>query len=249
METTKFIILTLGRTGSNYLCSLYSKHPQIQMDGELFNQREMAKKFNAVVVWLIRTWPFLYLRYRNHKATKRNKSVYGFKLLLTQWPYNINQGISNLVSKGYKPIYLFRRNMVAQLISFAIANQEKRWVVNSANEYSNEKISIDLDLAQEKLALLNRYEKQLRAVCDAYPGLILYYEDHLANTNQLESLGSLVNSYLGVEPHPLVSGMLKTDLRSDRDRIANLNEFLSLLTNLGFNEEVAYYLAQENTQA
>jgi hypothetical protein len=219
------------------------------MDGELFNRKELAKKFNTFQVWLIRTWPFLYLRYRNHKATKRNKSVFGFKLLLPQWPYAINQGIDTLVRDGYKPIYLFRRNMVAQLISIAIANQEKRWVVNSANEYSNEKISINLDLAKEKLALLNRYAKQLRAVCDAYPGLILYYEDHLANTNQLESLGSLVNSYLGVEPHPLVSGMLKTDLRSDRDRIANLNEFLSMLNDLGYEKEVAYYLAQENTQA
>lgn len=249
MESTKFIILTLGRTGSNYLCSLYSKHPQIQMDGELFNERELAKKFNPFLMWLIRTWPFFYLRYRNKKALRRKKSVYGFKLLLPQWPYDINQGISELVQKGYKPIYLFRRNMVAQLISIAIANQEKRWVVRNVNEYSNEKKSIDLELAKEKLALLDIHEKQLNAVCDAYPGLILYYEDHLANANQLETLGSLVNSYLGIAPHPLVSGMLKTDVRSDRERIANLNEFLSMLNDLGYEKEVAYYLAQENANA
>lgn len=249
MESTKFIILTLGRTGSNYLCSLYSKHPQIQMDGELFNKREMAKEFNPVLVWLIRTWPFFYLRYRNKKALRRNKSVYGFKLLLPQWPYDINQGISELVQKGYKPIYLFRRNMVAQLISIAIANQDKRWVVNSVNDYSEKKTIIDLDLAKEKLALLARNLTQLQAVSDAYPGLVLYYEEHLANANQLETLGLLVNSYLGIETQPLVSGMLKTDVRSDRERIANLNEFLGMLTDLGFEKEVAYYLAQENANA
>lgn len=219
------------------------------MDGELFNRKELAKKFNTFQVWLIRTWPFLYLRYRNYKASSRNKSVYGFKLLLPQWPYNINQGISNLVSKGYKPIYLFRRNKVAQLISIVIANQEKRWVVNSETEYSNEKITIDLELTKEKFDFLQVHTKELKEVCDAYPGLVLYYEDHLADANQLETLSSLVNPYLGIEPHPLVSNMLKTDLRSDRERIANLNEFLSLITELGFEKEVAYYLAQENMQA
>lgn len=245
MKSTKFIILTLGRTGSNYLCSLYRKHPQIQMDGELFNERELAKKFNPFLMWLIRTWPFFYLRYRNKKALRRKKSVYGFKLLLPQWPYDINEGIYELVQKGYKPIYLFRRNMVAQLISIAIANQEKRWVVNSVNDYSEKKTIIDLDLAKEKLALLTMNLTQLKAVSDAYPGLVFYYEDHLANVNQLETLGSLVNSYLGIAPHPLVSGMLKTDVRSDRERIANLNEFLGMLNDLGFEKEVAYYLAQE----
>lgn len=249
MESTKFIILTLGRTGSNYLCSLYRKHPQIQMDGELFNERELAKKFNPVMVWLIRTWPFLYLRYRNNKALSKKKSVYGFKLLLPQWPYNFNQDIAKLVTKGYKPIYLFRRNMIAQLISIAIANQEKRWVVNSVNEYSEKKTIIDFDLAKEKLALLTLNLTQLKAVSEAYPGLVLYYEDHLANANQLETLGPLVNSYLGIESHPLVSGMLKTDVRSDRERIANLNEFLSMLNDLGYEKEVAYYLAQENANA
>lgn len=219
------------------------------MDGELFNERELAKKFNPVMVRLIRTWPFLYLRYRNNKALSKKKSVYGFKLLLPQWPYDINQGISELVKKGYKPIYLFRRNIVAQLISIAIANQEKRWVVKSVNEYSEKKTIIDFDLAKEKLTLLTMHLTQLKAVSDTYPGLILYYEDHLANANQLETLGSLMNSYLGVESHPLVSGMLKTDVRSDRDRIANLNEFLSLLNDLGFEKEVAYYLAQENANA
>lgn len=246
MATTQFIILTLGRTGSNYLCSLYSKHPQIHMDGELFNKRELDKKFHPTTVWAIRRWPYLYMLYRNLKGKKNNKTAIGFKLLLPQWPYSIEHGLSLFKRKEYKPIYLFRRNRVAQLISITLANQTKKWVVNSSNEYTDEKTMLDLALAREKMKLLDTNRKQLKKISQIYPGLVLYYEDHLAGPEQLDTLSSLMNPYLGIDPHPLVSGMLKTDQRSDDERFGNLSELLSMLREMGFEKEVNYYLAQQN---
>ncbi|MGI9191627.1 MAG: hypothetical protein ACR2IL_05850 [Chitinophagaceae bacterium] len=247
MPEKRFFILTQGRTGSNLLCSLLNSHPQIAADGEIMNKKEQLKTFHPWRVKWIRLFPHQYIQSRCNKLLKNQKTVYGFKLLVEQWPQPIEHGVQSLIDRQFLPIYLFRKNTISQLISTTLANQQKRWVVNSEEDYNQPPIALDLNLASEKMSQIAQRSITLNKLSQQYPGLMLYYEDHLLNTAMFNRAAALVCPYLGVELAPMQTKMLKTDIRTDRERISNFDEFLSFMSASGYEKEVAYYLEHELT--
>ncbi|MBU3676060.1 MAG: hypothetical protein FGM54_02625 [Chitinophagaceae bacterium] len=239
MAQTHFVILTQGRTGSNLLCSLLNTNPAIYADGEIFNKKEQLKKHPSWWVNGIRHFPHWYIK---HRASKTHKLAYGFKLLVEQWPQPIETGVQALIDRQFLPIYLFRKNTISQLISTVIANQQNRWVVNSEQEYHEAPIALNFDLAMFKMKQIEERTHTLNTLCQQYPGLNLYYEEHLLNNRMFDFMGNEVCFYLNVPKAPMQTKMLKTDIRSDRERISNLDEFLAFMADAGYEQAVDYYL-------
>ena len=247
MASTRFFILTQGRTGSNLLCSLLNAHPQIHADGEIMNLKEQKKMYHPIHLLLIRQFPHWFIQQKETKAHRKGSSVYGFKLLVEQWPKPIETGVQQLIEHNFKPIYLFRKNIISQLISTTLANQSNQWVVKSTKQYSHDVIELDLTVARKKLEQIQRRTLSLRKLSAQFQGLELYYEDHLMFDDLTQKSAEMICSYLGLNFHPLQSPMLKTDLRSDRERFSNLDEFLDVMRSAGMEKEIEYYLMHEHS--
>lgn len=243
----KFVIVSLARSGSNLLVSMLNGHPQIICEGELFNALNLKRKRSAIVFWLIINFPMLYLAKRLRTAAKTQKPVYGFKLLVSQWPSDISKGLMMLKKNNFQCLFLFRRNKIAQLLSLAVARQVDKWVVRSKKEYNQQTIELDLSIVERAMKEieynLTLYHKLKEQYCDFE---ILYEEDLLLPDKNGPKIAQKMADFLSIENHPLNNYTLKTDPRSDSERISNLDEFLAYCRNAGYTKEVDYYI--ENQQ-
>lgn len=122
-KESKFLIFSQGRTGSNLLASLINSNPDVHCDNEIFN-RTLMPSSNKILQYIILRLPLLYTLLKR----KRSKAIsYGFKLSYYQLR-NTEKTINDLHSKGWKVIYLQRRNIIKQSISWIIASETKKWL-------------------------------------------------------------------------------------------------------------------------
>lgn len=246
-ESPKIIILTTARSGSNYLYTLLSSHSRIFCEGEIFNPTDLEKKHHVILVKLIQQFPITYINHRISICKKKNKPIYGFKLFPDQLNCYINPFLTRLQKHGFKIIYLTRRNKVSQIISYLVASQKDQWVVNSTHEYNHQKIELNLSDLSVVVAYYQKTWQALKQTKETFQGLELVYEDDLASPIMIEQLGIKLAHFLSVPVEALRSKLIKTDLRSDAERISNLNEFIDQLRSMGLQDEVNYYLrVQEN---
>ena len=111
---TRFVIFSRARSGSTLLVDLMNASDRVFCDGELFHDR--------------RTFPSLFLHSRSALS---EKPAYGFKLLSYQLSHKLPKSyessfLSSLVNRhGYRLIYLYRENTLAQEISNVLAHQRK----------------------------------------------------------------------------------------------------------------------------
>ena len=247
LESPKILIITTARSGSNYLYTLLSSHSRIFCEGEIFNHTALKNKHHTILIKLIQQFPITYIKHRISVCKKKNKPIYGFKLFPFQLECDIKPFLTQLQQQGFKLIYLTRRNKISQIISYMVASQKSQWVVQSSNEYSDEKINLNLDSLSKVVAYYQKTWQALNQLKETFHGLELVYEDDLASPEMIEQLGIKLAHFLSVPIEPLKSKLIKTDRRSDAARISNLNEFIDQLRNMGLHDEVNYYLrVQEN---
>lgn len=177
----------------------------------------------------------------------KGKSIYGFKLLPLQWPKTLEIAVNILHKNDYQLIYLHRKDFIAQIISANVALQKDKWTVNSEKEYTNEKIALDFSLAEYTINRLQGFDERIKKIKKQYHGLDLYYEDDLLNPEiNGPKVAKKIADFLDTETHPLDKYTLKTDIRADRERFSNLDEFLQMCRNIGLNEQVDFYETRQN---
>ena len=120
--TTKFVIYGQSRSGSTLLVELINTHPDVQCDGELFNE-DAARIGNRVLLSLVRTFPIPYLLHRRRRAAVK---AYGFKLLFYHLP-RTRQVMKILALTGWKFVHVYRKNIARQSLSNIVAETTQRW--------------------------------------------------------------------------------------------------------------------------
>jgi hypothetical protein len=149
--------------------------------------------------------------------------------------------MKQLANKNFKFIYLERKMKVSQIISFLVAEQQNKWSVHSKKEYSHNAMTLNLD----KLGFVAEYFaeewQRINAVRKEFPGLDLVYEDDLLWPEQQENVSHKLATFLKLPYYKLKVSLLKTDLRTDEERISNLEEILNQLAQLGYHEDVQVY--------
>lgn len=110
---TKFVLFAQGRTGSDLLNSLINSHPAIYCDEEILNHKVL--------------FPMTFVK---GKYALSPRNVYGFKLKIyhvtdSQNIDNPKHFMSDLYQRGWKMIYLYRRNILRQVISGFVAQKKQ----------------------------------------------------------------------------------------------------------------------------
>jgi LPS sulfotransferase NodH len=216
--TTKFLIFTYGRSGSNLLVSLLRSHPQIHCNGELLLKRVF--------------FPERYLKC-NERLSSRD--VYGFKLLSSHFRIQRiadPQGFfDRLRADGYHVISLRRQNVLRQAISHIYAEYRGKFHhFQNSGEQKFVTMHLDLDDLKRELDMADELLKLEDKLLTGVPYLRLSYEDNLAEQRSQQSAVDLVCSYLGIPTWDVSTDLVKTtpqDLTTIIENYAELEAFVA----------------------
>jgi hypothetical protein len=227
--------MTSGRTGSELLVSLLDSHPEIVCEGEVLREG--------------RTFPTQFVAARASLAGVRGARAYGWKLLLNQFrnPGGMVRGIgeperypTRLLDNGYRLILLVRRNPVQQAMSFLRAEA-------SQYHHRREDLAVFAPVAVDPVKLmastwiLEEETSILTRILDPHPHLRLTYEDDLMDPARHGEAVARICGYVGLEPAPVSSPLVKIAPTRMRDMVTNIEEVSELFRNTRY----AVYLDDE----
>jgi LPS sulfotransferase NodH len=213
----KFVIFTVGRSGSTLLVSLLQSHEQIHCDDELFKRKLFS--------------PLRYLRYKSRLSPK---SVYGFKL--NTYHFRVQQTehpedfLREIVNAGYQIISLQRKDLVRQAISHMYALERDKFHHNiSQGNLDYEVFTVDLNALKSELELFESYKLQHEKLIAHFDCLQLYYEDDLLDETSHQRTVDRVADFLGVSSAPVRTNLVKTTPPKISDFVTNYDDVAEFL--------------------
>ncbi len=233
---TKYIILALARTGSNYLASSLNSNQYNICHGEIFNNAKPEVIFSAYRHLRIANKNAL--RTRNSSSTNFiNKYVFhnmpntiqavGFKMFLyhgsCKWldVWDSLESINDL-----KIIHLRRRNKLKQFISNMVALKTNEWVKRSGDKektnYQTNKPRVEIEYQDclKQFEQIDAWEHMRDDRLIENERLDIYFEDLLSNhTNEMRK----IHDFLGVTHMDTISNT-KRQSTSLRDTILNYDK-------------------------
>lgn len=204
----RFIIFTRGRSGSTALVSLLNAIPDLYCDEEL----------------LYRKLPFPKSEILSHCSVHNNK-VYGCKVVTRQ--LNTTQNIKNSVDfirefsdLGFKIVYLYRENILAQALTYIRSRsfgQHKR----KEEPHKHQKIRVDPIEVIDLLNLILSYKEFEQASVENVNCLTISYEENILDEENHQSTVDSVCEFIGVKSERVVSKYQKMSPRSIKDSVEN----------------------------
>ena len=208
----KFVIMTRGRAGSGLLVDLLNSHPQIRCQTELLHDRML--------------FPRRYLRANERLA---RLPVFGFKLLSYQMI-----GVQKLASPagflhelagdGYSVIYLWRRNLLRQILSLLYAAERRSFHSHAGDDVAHTTIRVDPAIVLSWLEFSTRLGEWERSVLAELPYVDVTYEDDLSRSEAQQATVARITTRLGLEPAPVQSTLTPSTPRALDDFVANADE-------------------------
>lgn len=238
---TKFIILGMGRTGSNFLATSLQSQKNVIAFGEIFNNSHQDR-----VSWMYpgyrSTRAALELRDRDPQAfintlvfrrMRRNIAAVGFKLFYyhareTQWaciwPYLRDM-------QGLKIIHLKRRNLLKTYLSMSRALNDRQWMARSeARVARKEALELDYNEVLKGFRNIRQWEDENTRYFSGKPMLDVYYEDL---TGDYPREMSRVQEFLGL---PLVPARPLTRKQSVQGLAESISNYEELKNRFGDSE-------------
>jgi len=220
----KFVIFTVGRSGSNLLVNLLDLHPDIHCNNELLSKRVV--------------FPSLYL---NLCENLSSRDVYGFKLLTYHFDIQKTTDylnfIDELILAGYLIISLKRHNILRQAVSHIYAlHRQKFHHKSKQGEQIHSVISVDIDNLKEELELFTDHREREEIVLEKYPYFQLFYEDDLFDTQCHQRTIDRISDYLGIPTAKVESDYLRTTPDHLSRFIENFNEVRDYISQTEFKE-------------
>jgi hypothetical protein len=248
---TKFVILTLPRTGSTLLSKSLNKHPEIFCDDEIFhfsfrdyfspNQFRflkihfLPKKLNYVI-----NYPFTYLRlngFLNKYFTNKpgeNFKARGFKLMHYQTFYMPGL-IEYLKKDNIKIILLLRENIFRN----ALSDMRARTTGVYHNQNENEemisglpKLNVDMTALKSKMDHIVSQNKKLEHIVSDMDYIKIRYEDFADWNNTMNK----IFTFLNISHYDVSAGAKKLNPDKAEEMIANFNEVKNWLQQNNYAE-------------
>jgi LPS sulfotransferase NodH len=251
MNTAKFLIFTLPRTGSTLLSKSLNKHPEIFCDDEIFHFsfrdyfsprqfrfwkfRFAPKKINYVINYprtFLTLKKFLDDFYSN--AADENFKARGFKLMYYQTFYTPGL-ISYLKKNNAKIILLLRENIFRNALSDLRARS------TGIYHYQNEtepvlnglpKLHVDTVLLKNKMLHIIDQNKKLESIVSGMDHLKIRYEDFSDWNNTMKR----ITEFLGVSTQQVPAGTKKLNPNNLEEIIENYNEVQNWLRENNYEE-------------
>lgn len=236
---TKFVILTLPRTGSTLLSKSLNRHPEIFCDDEIFhfsfrdyfsvNQfrflkiRFLPKKINYII-----NYPVTFFRLKNFlekyftNKPNENFKARGFKLMHYQTLYT--PGLIDYLKKNdIKIILLLRENIFRN----ALSDMRARATGVYHNQNENEevisglpKLKVDTTALKDKMDHIVAQNKKLEQIVKGMHYIKIRYEDFADWNNTMNR----VFDFLNVSHYDVSAGAKKLNPDNAEDMIANFSE-------------------------
>lgn len=233
-DYTKFVILGMGRTGSNFLTTSLRSHPHILCYGEMFNNVHTGKRLawgldthrvTAAQIHLRDTESQRFIDDYLFGNKPEGTRAVGFKLFYYHAESQPQSAIWKLLDSGtVNIIHLMRRNYLDLYVSMDKALSDKRWSSKSisGNPEAIARITVPPEQLETAFTQIQAWQDTFRTrYADA---LNIYYED-LVDSYQQEL--ARVATFLHVENRSMSTPLVKQAQTPNRDRIENYDALQS----------------------
>ena len=199
----RFVVQSLGRSGSTLLTDLLAAHPQIECDGEILSHR------------LLLTTPARLVRDR---ARLFPSKCYGFKMRPRHYQ---EQGIADpaafltaLHADGWHIVHLERRNLLRIALSW-VAHEQTKVVHRTVRDRSAvQRHHLPVDMLLRQLARVARDVDVEQRALAGVPHHRMVYEDQLLTTDIRQASVDQLFATFGLPPAPVSTKLVR--LTSDR---------------------------------
>jgi LPS sulfotransferase NodH len=240
MHNATFVILCLGRVGSELLVSLLDSHPDVCCYGELF-----APPYEAHEEWFDPRLPdgvqaFVHSEqddprlYVEQLASGCDAAAFGFKLPHSSIEAHPN-AVSLLDDAELRVIRLTRENLLAQHVSGILAFRTGVWKQGGGEEsYGAVTHRVNTARCKRALANLEAREEEMDRLAEGHPMMWLTYEELVAGSRIDEA-----QRFCGVQPRSLSSPHRKLRTRPLSETIENWDELSAELRGTRFERFLA----------
>lgn len=234
MRHTTFVILCLGRVGSELLVSLLDSHPDVCCYGEVFTPPYEPHEWSdprlpdgvRAFVDSEQDDPRLYIA---ELASACDAAAFGFKLPLSSIKAHPD-AVTLLDDADLRVIRLTRENLLAQHVSGILAFKTGLWKQGGGKEsYGGAVHRVDPARCKRALVSLEAREKEMDRLAEGHPTIRLTYEELVVGSGIDEA-----QRLVGVEPRALSSPHRKVRTRPLRETIENWDELSAELRGTRF---------------
>lgn len=207
----KFLIFAQGRSGSTLLTSTLDSHPEICCDDEILIVPRLFPR-----------------RFIENAARQNNSRAYGFHVKITQlhaWQgiHDIAAFLKDMESSGWRIIYLWRKNILRQVVSNIFAEAAGTYHMEGKHRRPKS-ISLPLERLGRELDVRTRLlEAEQVAVKDRNVFEINYERDLQSSENQKETFSAL-QKFIGVTNVPLSPRLQKMVVSPLSDLVENYDQ-------------------------
>lgn len=215
--SNRFVIFAEGRSGSTLLVSLLNSSNQIYCDGEILNRAQVA-------------FPQQYI---DLKASFCRTPVYGFKLLDYQLEKlhrikNPELFLVNLHKRGYKFIYLRRRNRLYHALSQINALKKNKFHKHHhEGEQTYQPIWVNVKELMDTMKITDKTTYKYQMILNDVPHLNLYYEEDLQCDSVHQSTADRIFRFLDIPSTPVKGDLVKIMPRKLSDIVKNYDEVVN----------------------
>lgn len=199
----RFVIVSMGRTGSTLLTGLLNSHREIECQGEIISPHGKFSQFKD-----IRRKEFL-RRY----AYDTHKPIKGFKMPF-DWAIQEAGVFEDLKELGYCAIKLVRANPLDHFVSAKLADLNIDY--SSQSSYANQAITVSPWEFMQFLGYASAANMCLDAMIAGMPKIDVGYENLL-----MTKLQSKILNFLGAEPHELKAQTVRSRTKPIEEVIKN----------------------------
>lgn len=232
----RFVIFSLGRSGSHLLAALIGSPPTVHCDGELFNSDRWPSRIHRGLLRVYRRHPMWYVSLRERSVRCRLRpSCYGFMLK----PGELDRPASffrQLTEAEWRIFHLHRESVFAQTISHFVAQRSGRW--RSRPDDPDPEIGRLSIAPNDFLQLYANKRRRIRECHDLMqhlPHMSLTYERDLESSDQWQATVSRVYDHLRMPAPSLPAAITlrRTWRQPYSELVANYDELLALARRRG----------------
>ncbi|MBK1643675.1 hypothetical protein CKO25_03165 [Thiocapsa imhoffii] len=246
------IILTSGRSGSNYLTNVLNRHPR------LVNYGEVLAPMIPPYKWFLKCklCPWSVERYLNgfyhsrlvfhagqvysaraHRKAKKPVHHKRYRDVVSIGTKDFFLSVKNAGMTDYyvaRPeisiIYLRRDNLLKRYLSGVFMRKTRIAASEQAVEVPKGRVDLEhLDRSLMIMAAEVAHEQAVMAALTRHPVMSIRYEDYFASDVSIIDYNQRVFAFLGVEPIPIKSEQKKILPQAIRDLVENYDELCAHL--------------------
>lgn len=258
----RHLILTSGRSGSNYLTNSLNKHPKIVNYGEVlatklkpytfYNNSKKYKIYSGSIldylrhIYTSKTFCYgaqLYSAYSHFRKKKPiNFKTWGKVTQIGTKDFCLNYRKKNawdfiLSNQDIAIIYLYRENLLRRCLSNVFLAKTR--VVSSEKPTEVQKVNIDLSDLMKKLEVLDdevAHEKRMLSELKDHRLIAIKYEDYFVDETSILTHNQQIFEFLGVDVLQLKSQHQKLLPQQMCDLISNYDEFYAHISNTQYQK-------------